>query len=304
MGHPLDQFADEGVGEAAAGGDGVEGFAQFGDAMGLDQFTALDFIAYHHRRNQCETFALAGEETEHGHVIELGEDAGSDSGGCEDLVEAGAGVAFEAGEDDGDVLEVVGELEFGALLPGDGTDEADRFLGEEMAVPGGGVVGSGVLVGEDQVDLVCLKEEEEIAEVAGATDDFDIGSVECGAEEFELEVAGEGGDGAEAEDLATAARSVLHDIHEFLTGAPDGFGIIEGDLAGLGEDETAAGALEEIVAEVLFELPELDAEGRGGEVQFFCGAGEAEFAGDDAEIAQVMIIQEAHADLNKSYPNG
>ncbi len=304
MGHPLDQFADEGVGEAAARSDGVEGFAQFGNAMGLDQFTALDFIAHDHRRNQCETFAFAGEETEHGHVIELGEDAGTDACGCEDLIEAGAGVAFEAGEDDGDVLKVGWEPEFGALFPCDGTDEADGFFGEKVAMPGGGVVAAGVLVGEDEVDLMGLKEEEEIAQVARAANDLDVGSVQGGAEELELEVAGEGGDSAETEDLSTAARAVLHDIHEFLTGATDGFGIVEGDLAGLGEDEAAAGALEEFVAEVLFELTELDAECWGREVQFFGGASEAEFAGDDAEIAQVMIIEEAHAGLNKSYPNG
>ena len=109
-----------------------------------------------------------------------------------------------------------------------------------------------------------------------------------------MEVSGEGGDGADAEDFSIGGALVLEDVEEFFAGAEDGFGVFEGDAAGFGEDEGFVLAVEEVEAEAFLEAAELGAEGRLGNFEVFGGAGEATFVGDGAEVAEVVVVEEGH----------
>jgi hypothetical protein len=70
--------------------------------------------------------------------------------------------------------------------------------------------------------------------------------------------------------------------------------VFEGDASGLGEHERLAASLKKRMAEAGLQRPELDAEGRLGELQVPGGAGEAALMGDGAEIAQVVVVEEGH----------
>ena len=74
--HFLHQFVDERVWKAATRGDGIEGFADLGDAMGFDEEAGVDFVTHDDRGSEGEAVAFAREQAEHGHVVHLGDDPG------------------------------------------------------------------------------------------------------------------------------------------------------------------------------------------------------------------------------------
>lgn len=271
----------------------MEGFADFGDLVGDNEGAVFDFIADHHRRDQGEAFSLAGEQTEHGHVIDLGQDERAHGSGGEDAVETSADVAGVAGQDQGDVGKVIGEAQAFAF-PFRRANEGDGLIGEAVAVPGALGIAVDGIVAEHEVDFMRLQGDEQLGQRAGAEHEFHFRAIEDGGDEFEEEIPRERGDSPHAQDLAGGTHAVAHDVHEFLAGAADGIGVIERQSSGFREFQSAVFAIEERMAEAFFQLFQLHAEGRWGEVELFRGAGEIEFAGDDAEVAQVMVVEEIH----------
>ena len=131
--------------------------------------------------------------------------------------------------------------------------------------------------------------------------DLEVGAVQDRPEKLELEIARERRHGADTQDLAGGAgRTIAHDIHQLVAGAPDGLGVVERDPPCLGELEAAAAARKEHLAQAVFQLLQLDAQRRRREVQALGGAGDAQLAGDGPKITQMVIIEEGrHAFLVK-----
>ncbi len=87
------------------------------------------------------------------------------------------------------------------------------------------------------------------------------------------------------------SRSVAGEV---LRGAEDGLGMVEGDAARLGEDEPAAAALEQVVAERRLERLQLGRQGGLREVQPPCGAGQGALRRNGVEEAEVVKVQRRH----------
>ncbi len=125
----------------------------------------------------------------------------------------------------------------------------------------------------------------EVAYAAGAEHQF-VAAVAQRLEELPLEIAGERGHGADAEGLARFLRTVAERVDEFVPGAEDGIGVLQGDASGFGEDKFAVLAHEQRMAEVLSELAELGAEGGLGHVQARGGFGQAALVRDGPEVGR------------------
>ena len=94
-------------------------------------------------------------------------------------------------------------------------------------------------------------------------------------------------DEADGEAAGFAARGASGGAGGLVGGAQEAVGVFEEDLAGGGERDVVAVAVEEGRAEFFFELLDLHAERGLGDVQAFGGAAEAEFLGGSDEIAEV-----------------
>ncbi len=90
--------------------------------------------------------------------------------------------------------------------------------------------------------------------------EIDVVAVEQRSDEVLLEVARRGGDGADAEDLALFAPSLSQDLDEFVAGREDAVRIGQRHPAGLGEDECAAGSVEQRLAKIGLQLLDLRGE--------------------------------------------
>ena len=66
----------------------------------LDEYPGLQFVANDDRRHQCDALALSGEKTQHGHVVDLGENGRPDSRQFENPVKRHADIAIEAREEE------------------------------------------------------------------------------------------------------------------------------------------------------------------------------------------------------------
>ena len=81
------------------------------------------------------------------------------------MVEGGADVAVEAGQQDALAREVGGELEF--FVVGAGTaDQADRLLVEPVTVQGALIIAADIAVGQHHIQHVGLKLGEQVTQAA------------------------------------------------------------------------------------------------------------------------------------------
>lgn len=247
-----EDFPKEVVWKSAGRGDGVETFFDLGKAVAFCQRAALEFSGDHDRRYEGKARALACEETQHGHVVDFCGNYWPDAVLFEEQVESDPNVTVEAWQHKGRLLEVVGKAEAGALSGG-GSHQTDRLLVEKAAVPWCFGVASNGKVGEDNVKRVGSKLGEEIAEISGTQNKFNVRASEETFDEAELKVSRERGDGANSDDLLSPCGAVSEDIHHFFTGAENGFRVFEGDLSGLVQHETFAAPFEKELPETVFE---------------------------------------------------
>jgi hypothetical protein len=105
-----------------------------GHAAPFDEDATLEFACDDDRRHEGEAGAFAGEEAEHGHVVDFRSDDGLDAVLFEEQVEGDTDVAIEAWEHQRGVLEVLRKTESGAFSGG-GAHQADGLLVEQTALP-------------------------------------------------------------------------------------------------------------------------------------------------------------------------
>lgn len=146
---------------------------------------------------------------------------------------------------------------------------------------------------------MSVEQDEQVAQRARTQHDPNSRAVESGADELEQEVAGERGNHPGAEELAVRAWPVGEDVDQLIARAGDRLRVLEGEPARLGQRPAPPSAVKEWVSEILFELAQLHAESRDGQVQFRGGPGEIQFPGSDPEVAQVVQVQEGHFGLDK-----
>ena len=140
-----------------------------------------------------------------------------------------------------------------------------------------------------------VEQDQQVAQRARTEHDTDAGAVQGGTNELEKKVAGKRGHHAGAEKLAIGAWPVGQDVDQFIARARDRLGVFQGESPGLGQGPAPPGAVKERMAEILFELAQLHAESRDGEVQLCGGSREIQLPGGDPEVTQVVQVEEGHA---------
>jgi hypothetical protein len=65
-------------------------------------------------------------------------------------------------------------------------------------------------------------------------------------------------------------------------------GVVEQQLAGVGQGAVARRAVDQALAGVVFEPPDRLADGRLGAPEFACGAGKTALGGDNGEYAEIL----------------
>ena len=153
-----------------------------------------------------------------------------------------------------------------------------------MGEPGHVVADGGQGVNEHHVELQRIELFEKHLEAVGAHDDVDIFPLQEGREEVDLEISGQRGHGANADDLPRTSIQSLERSNQVRAGGKDGIGVVQGHAPGLVEHQLATLALEEIVAELLLELLDLHGQGRRGDVKRFRSPRQAAFMGDGPEV--------------------
>lgn len=81
------------------------------------------------------------------------------------------------------------------------------------------------------------------------------------------------------------------------TSRKDRVGVVERDATGLGEHQLLAATLEECVAELLLELPNLHGDRRLRHVQPLCRAGQVGLMRDRPEVVEVVEVEHAHRSI-------
>ena len=136
-------------------------------------------------------------------------------------------------------------------------DQADGLLVEQVIAKGRAGVALGGAIGENDVDGMGFELREQVARRAGAHDQFHIRATDQGTQELKLEVARQGRQRADPQDLAACERPPFKGAHQLVAGLEDGVGIIERDLTGLGQDEPLADTFEQRVTHLVFEFLDL-----------------------------------------------
>ena len=149
-------------------------------------------------------------------------------------------------------------------------------------------------VRKDGIEGVGVELGEQVAKVAGADDQFHVVATNQRTQESKLKVAREGGDRADAEDLAAVGGPILEHIEKILARAEDGLGVVERDPPSFGEDERFVLPVKKRLAETLFKTAELGAQRRLRKIQPRGSARQAPLVGDRAKISEMMVIQERH----------
>ncbi len=264
--------------------------------MAFHEHAALQFAAYHHGWHERQPRAFTGEQAQHRHVVHFGRDDRADVVQFEQEVESCANVAVEARQNQWHVPEVIGELEFRPPARRR-TNEADRLLVEEVAVPGRLRVAAHGQIRKHGVERVGPELRKQVAKVSGMQNEFDIGATKKRLEERNLEIARERRDRTQTNHPTLARSFVAQHAHHFLARAKDGFRVFQSDPSGFGENEGFVLPKKEGLPETLLEAAQLNAQGRLRNIQPFGRSGKRALGRDGSEIAQMMVVQEGHGVL-------
>ena len=98
---------------------------------------------------------------------------------------------------------------------------------------------------------------QQLGQAAGGEHQLDIRSVEHRPDEVLLEVARHRGHGADAQHLALLAPAFAQHSHQLAAGGEDGLGVVERQPAALRQRQGAASAMEQLLAQLGFQLLDL-----------------------------------------------
>lgn len=144
----------------------------------------------------------------------------------------------------------------------------------------------------------------ERTDLALATDDMDsIGELESRLQNLESHHLRERVGQADVQTQRALPRPLPNRVHQLAPGRENLIRVAEHQVSLFGENEVASAAPEKLIVERLLEELELRADGRLRDVQFFGGFPHAASFGDHPEVAEVMKIEEFHAEtyIAKSY---
>ena len=97
-----------------------------------------------------------------------------------------------------------------------------------------------------------------------------------------------------AQRVASRTRFPLRHVVEFTTEPEDVRRVRSGVGSKRGENQALPAPVEQRHAEMVFERPELRAQGRVSEAELASGRGDAAFLGDHREVEQVVIVEPVH----------
>lgn len=114
------------------------------------------------------------------------------------------------------------------------------------------------LIGEDNIHLVVAELRDKIANRAGPQNELNVATAAERLEKLPLKVAGEGCDGSYAQNLTRTRRLVPKGINQFIAGAEDRIRVLKRQLSGFGQLEFSIPAGKKGMAEILFQVAELN----------------------------------------------
>jgi len=246
-----------GIRVAAGGGDRIKGFVDVGNLVEFFEATGFELVLHNHGRQKRNGFGIPRDKAQHGHVVGLSGDEGSNASAFHDEVETGANVALDTGENHRDVAEVLGEAEGAALYKAWLADQTDRLLVDQLTVQLSLRVAGHGAVGEDEVERVGAELGEELTRAGRVDDDLQLSIIERVAEEAELEIFGKRGDRSDAENVTVAAAAVLQRGEHFLAGFEDRVRIIQHHAALFGQNERFVLPVKKWTFEAFFQLFQL-----------------------------------------------
>jgi hypothetical protein len=112
-----------------------------------------------------------------------------------------------------------------------------------------------------------------------------------------LEVSRQGGERADAQGPAARLRRPAQRADELIAGREDRIGIVQSHPSSLGQGERAPFPLEQIMAELGFQLANLHGQGGLGQVERLSRAGQTALMGHRPEIPQMFVIHSDHISI-------
>jgi hypothetical protein len=103
----------------------------------------------------------------------------------------------------------------------------------------------------------------------------------------------------DTQDFSPRAHAASCDVVQLPSQPKDVLGITGCVYTKGGEYQTPATSLEQRGSEVLFEHPELGAEGRMGQSQLSCGRSQSTFPRDYREVEEVMVVEPIHSRMSQ-----
>ena len=183
------------------------------------------------------------------------------------------------------------------LHPSGVTDQAHRLFRDLVSDPARRRVAQREDVGENDVDLVCIDGPQQVDQRARSEHELDVGALEEGLEELDLEVPGERGEGAHAQGPPRPDVRIAERAEQLVAEPEDRVGVVERDVPRFGQDERPPAPLEQLVSELLLQLLDLDGHGGLGHEESLGGARQVALVGDRPEVAQVVEVEVGHAHI-------
>ena len=282
------------MGQAAFDRDGVVAGGDFAGAADNGEAAVGGKFFFDDSGHREGAGAGAGEGGHQGGVVEFADDAGAKAFAFEPRFQAAADRGVFAGQQQRQRVKTVREGRHSFGDQGRCSEEAEAGFEQAVVVGAHAVRGRNRRVGNHQVELVHRKLAEQAVELPFAADDAGrLVAADGRLQQLAGQRLGNGIGDADAE-FRRPALGVVFDHHFQLGAQGEQFvGIVEGELAGFGEDQRASLFGEELGAEAFFEQADLAAQGLRRDGDGFGGPGHAAGLGYLPEIEEVLVVHHA-----------
>ena len=204
------------------------------DAIFL-QLACAQFILHDQWRHQRQSPRVAGQQSQHGHVVDLGHDGYTKVQFLAQQIERRADLAHASGQQQGLPTQIVRKAKRPPRFPRR-ADDANGLAGDAAAAPGSCGIAADRTVGEHKIQLVDAQPLEQFVQAPGLQHELDIVVRQNRAQEILLEVARQSGHAANAQDLClwadcAANPEAVPGPYVFLGASDDGCGMDQETLA-------------------------------------------------------------------------